>query len=251
MMDKQILINDYASRSFRDLADQDYLAARICYRVDLDQLFLWNSLQAIEKYFKAILLFNGRSAKSLGHDIERALGKIKEISDLKFKIPDDVVLFIKYINDYGLNRYFDYPTVIREFSLFKLDRTIWHIRRYCYYLRGSTIKKDGTLVPLLDYELRIIHNNIYDKYPNRYKIFGGYLESVINNNTKLAPYLIWNNFYYGKVKKHKIKNVKVKVSAANPTHYMHPEIINDLDKLVDFPKALRGHFRAIGKLTTG
>lgn len=250
-MEKQILINDYASRSFRDLADQDYVAARICYRFELDQLFLWNSLQAIEKYFKAILLFNGRSAKGLWHDLEKALLRIKDISDLSFELPNDVALFIKYIGDYGSNRYFDYPTTIQEFSLFKLDRAIWHIRRYCYYMRGVSENKDGVSISLLDYELRMIHNKLFIKQPNKFKIYGGFLEKVIANNSKLAPHLIWNNFYYGRVKKHKIKNVKVRVSAANPTHFMHPEIINELNKLVNFPKELKKHFRATGKLTTG
>lgn len=51
-------LNNFATRSFRDVADQDYVLARIAYRSELYAQFLWSGLQAIEKYLKAILLYN-------------------------------------------------------------------------------------------------------------------------------------------------------------------------------------------------
>ena len=41
--------------------------ARACYRLKFSQQFLWSPLQAVEKYLKAILLYNDRSAKGLGY----------------------------------------------------------------------------------------------------------------------------------------------------------------------------------------
>ena len=149
--------------------------------------------------------------------------------------------YIEYIDDYGVSRYLDYPTVIQDRSLFRLDRSIWHIRRYCYYIRAYKIED----------ELEMIHNDKYKKYPNKYWIPGGFLEGIIEKSGPLASFLIWKNFYYGKRKKRKVRNVRLRVSAANPTHFLYPEVINELDKLVDFPRALRNHFRSIGKLTTG
>jgi len=67
MDDKTPYINDFANRSFRDHADQDYIMARIAYRKEFDQQFRWCSLQALEKYLKAILLYNRVSAKGIGH----------------------------------------------------------------------------------------------------------------------------------------------------------------------------------------
>ncbi|MCA1796649.1 MAG: HEPN domain-containing protein [Geobacteraceae bacterium] len=61
-MEKRILINDFATRSFRDVADQDYIAARLSYRHGLYPQFHWQSLQALEKYLKAILLYNREQA---------------------------------------------------------------------------------------------------------------------------------------------------------------------------------------------
>lgn len=54
MDEKQEFLNEYAVWSLRYTADQDYISARMSYRVDLLEPFLWSSLHAIEKYFKAI-----------------------------------------------------------------------------------------------------------------------------------------------------------------------------------------------------
>ncbi len=131
------LINDFAKRSFRDVADQDYIAARMSYRAQLREPFLWSSLQAFEKYFKAILLFNRKSAKGVGHNISEALKRVESIHDLSFSIPDDVREFIFYINNYGTNRYLEYSTHLRDQALLALDRSVWYVRRYCFYMRGE------------------------------------------------------------------------------------------------------------------
>jgi hypothetical protein len=43
------LLNDFATRCFRDVADGGYIAARLAYRAQLFSQFLWSSQQAIEK----------------------------------------------------------------------------------------------------------------------------------------------------------------------------------------------------------
>ncbi len=58
----------------RDLADKDYISARMSYRVDLTDQFLWSGLQALEKYLKATLLFNNLSTLKLSHHLDKALG---------------------------------------------------------------------------------------------------------------------------------------------------------------------------------
>jgi len=104
-MNDRALINDFARRSFRDTADQDYIAARVNYVANLPEPFLWCSLQAIEKYLKAILLFNDCSAKNLSHDLEKGLSRVLEIDDIDFDMPADVKRFIRYLNTFGANRY--------------------------------------------------------------------------------------------------------------------------------------------------
>ena len=40
-------LNSWAFRSFRDIADGDYIAARMAYRAQLPAQFLWASQQAL------------------------------------------------------------------------------------------------------------------------------------------------------------------------------------------------------------
>ncbi|MBU0482592.1 MAG: hypothetical protein KKG47_15985 [Proteobacteria bacterium] len=83
-MGKYALLNDFAIRSFRDVADSDYIAARMAYRAQLVQQFLWSGLQAMEKYLKCILLLNRIKAKNVRHDLAVALRLIEiKMNNLK------------------------------------------------------------------------------------------------------------------------------------------------------------------------
>lgn len=55
---REALLNDFAKRCFRNMADRDYVHARLAYRSKLVSQFLSSSLHCLEKYAKAILLFN-------------------------------------------------------------------------------------------------------------------------------------------------------------------------------------------------
>jgi hypothetical protein len=46
---KRAAVIDFIDRSFRDVADNDYAAARATYRLRLSQQFLWSALQALGK----------------------------------------------------------------------------------------------------------------------------------------------------------------------------------------------------------
>jgi len=70
-MDREILLNDFAIRSFRDVADYDYIAARMTYRTSLFSQFLWSGLQAVEKYLKCLLLLNRMEAKKIVHNLAK------------------------------------------------------------------------------------------------------------------------------------------------------------------------------------
>jgi len=75
-MDRDALVNDFALRSFRDMADGDYIAARMACRAALLPQFLWASQQAVEKYLKCILLLNRIDAREAYHDLGKALDRI-------------------------------------------------------------------------------------------------------------------------------------------------------------------------------
>jgi HEPN domain-containing protein len=48
--------------------------------------FPWSSQQAIEKYLKAILLYNRITAKKLGHDLTTALTRTRTLPKTPFSI---------------------------------------------------------------------------------------------------------------------------------------------------------------------
>ena len=117
---------------FRDIADNDYLSARILFRNELIQQAYWFSEQAVEKYLKSILLFNHISIKSLGHDLEKALSKVESISHFKIELPEDVRALIVELNNEGKNRYYEYPYSYRELTLFNLDKFSMVFKKILY-----------------------------------------------------------------------------------------------------------------------
>lgn len=235
---------DFIRRSFRDVADKDYIAARILYRSDLAPQFLWAALQAVEKYIKAILLYNRVSTKGLSHDVKAGLARLGEIRDISFHIPREVSDFVSYLSEEGPNRYFEFPAVTHGDELLLLDRTVWHLRRYCSWLRG-TITVHGRKVDLFPLELKRIQAAA-DYGAHRFKIIGGYLEDVLGRRgSPLREHLVWKNFYYGAKKKHVIKNFTKHVSFSKPAHYLDPTIFGELASLVDFSKPVRAIFRSL------
>ncbi len=90
-------LNDLATRSFRDIADGDYIVARQAFRQRLIQQALWSSLQAIEKYLKAILLYNRVSSKNLSHNIVGALARVRGEVKFEVKLTPAAEEFIQYL----------------------------------------------------------------------------------------------------------------------------------------------------------
>ncbi len=136
--EEQDILNDYATRSLRFTADQDYISARNSYRAKLIEPFLWSSLHAIEKYLKAILLFHAipKPRKPYGHNIDKILNTVKDRVNFDLRLPEESESFINYINYFGKNRYFEDLVCLEEYALYNLDQTVWYVRRYCYNMKA-------------------------------------------------------------------------------------------------------------------
>lgn len=242
MMDEQILINTFARESFRNLADQDYISARISYINEFDQQFRWCALQAIEKYLKAILLFNKKTAKGLSHNLRKALTRIKGINDFPFTLHEDVENFIFFLSDNGADRYLCQTNYLMHDSLLKLDKTVWQVRRFCDFMRVAIPSENGEK-DLSEFYYTRANSPEVEKRPNKFRIPGGYLEMVIENRLPSYKFLVWKNFFFGRVTKHKVKNFVSRSSSQNPTHKLHPEAFAILQEYVDFPKEVKEIFQ--------
>ena len=154
-MSKQALINDFATRSFRDVADQDYIAARLSYRHALYSQFHWQSLQALEKYLKAILLYNRVKAKDISHDLNKAIKKTEKLP-FPLKRSPRTDEFITHLSNFGRFRYLESSFSIQGFKLAELDQAVWEIRRYCKVLDYEMTHPSGHVTNMLSHELEAI-----------------------------------------------------------------------------------------------
>jgi len=220
-MNEDEILNGF-STSFRDTADQDYIAARISYKAGLIEPFLWSSLHAIEKYLKAILLFNRVSTKDYNHNIERLLCKVQRIKNIDLRLSKKTELFIRYLNEYGDNRYFDDYVLLDMYALYNLDETVWYIRRYCY---------DRTL-----------YNSSYTKIdpekekqePRKYRISDGFLGKVMSEKLESYSYLTDDNYFIGDFKevinKYAIKEKQRAIKSIVPLHHFFDDALSDEEK---------------------
>jgi HEPN domain-containing protein len=243
-------INGFATQSFRDQADRDYIAARQACRADLMPQFLWSAQQAVEKYLKATLLYNRVPAKKVGHDIATALQLAEAIPKTPFEINLSARSrkFIDHLAIYGQNRYIEKPYHVNGHILVDLDLTIWELRRYCEVLNVF-----GKVLP--EKERKLLAQALSDlaksdaEPRHKFRVHGGFLEEVLKNPKHLArSALLWNNATFASRKRATVK-VRDHMMGGNPLLYLYPEMLDELLKYVSLPgkleQAYREHLAAI------
>jgi len=234
------MVNTFAVRSFRHVADADYIAARMACRAGLMNQFLWSSQQAIEKYLKAILLFNRIPAVGVGHDLAKAL----QLTDkLRFKLDlrPDSRKFFDHVATYGSYRYLEVSSHVVGPALLNLDMTIWDIRRYCQFF--DVPGENATSMEIRIYNLTwesILRSA--EKPAPLFQIHGGLLEDIISRQKHPAREpLLWQNAFFGRRHRQTIKVVD-QMQITNAPLWLHPEMLDELVKYVFLPKDLiRGY----------
>lgn len=228
---------------FFDVADNDYLSARILFRNELIQQAYWFSQQSVEKYLKTILLYNENSILKIGHNLELALNLVDHLPNLKVELPDDVREGIIELNRQGTNRYYEYPYSFSNITYFNLDKIVWHLRRYCIP-NNIIIPVGDTKVNYQDFMIKIAHNEKYKKKPSKYKLSSlGVLEKILDDKKSIKrKHLVWKNQFYGETQKSKIKNVKYIQSFGNPPHFMDSSDFEELSKYIPFSKEVLKYF---------
>ena len=153
---------------FIKTADDNYVAARWCFYVELDVDFFWLAVHCLEKYLKAALVLNEQPAKAYVHDIEKLYAAVRplapELLPTILKIPanlpttifslgdEPVEQFVKRLYFYGQpdNRYLFIGYVRRGSDILKLDQLVFAVRRLCQPLESHFLEsrfKDNPEVP--------------------------------------------------------------------------------------------------------
>jgi HEPN domain-containing protein len=240
-------INNFATRAFREVADRDYLTARLACRADLIPQFLWSAQQAIEKYLKCILLLNRIPAKSVRHDIAKALTLVAQLP-FKVELCERSKKFIAHVAAYGEFRYLDVSTFAVGHVLVSLDLAVWELRRYCQVLNVFGKKLIPIEQQMLDTALKEIR--LSDSRPRHtFRVPGGYLEEVLAKPKHPArEALVRQNPCYGVRARKTIKSRDV-MQAFNSPLYLFPEMLDELLQYVFIPSAhvegWREHLRTI------
>jgi len=218
--------NSYIYRSFRDVADCDYIAARISHRYKLFDQFLWSALQAVEKYLKTIILLYDGDTRDLSHDLVKAFRRVERISEIHWDFEPETNDFLDNLKVMGRDRYFTYPRGTHGQELFQLDHVVWKLRRYCedFHWLKKVAEENGD--DRYDDYIRSLQSEDCRKKATKFRLFHkGHLEKVLDTKKfpKQRTQLVYKNFYYGSYKKHKIK-WQFTVTSANPSSFLHPEL---------------------------
>ncbi len=234
--DKIVILNSHAAY-LRDLADRDYIAARSLYRLGLIDHFMWNSLQCLEKYLKATLLFNQIDARKFGHVTIKIIDKIEKHTIIKYHLLDKQIHFLKRIESYA-DRYFNIPKYSMRFDLSILDSCVWKIRGYCQYINISVGSGDKTK-DISKEIIEMIQNRFYVENPHKFLIVTGLLEQLMNNRSNadyipLRDALVWNNTHYGNRRRRIFRHYVCRSASSFPPHFDDParkKILSDYIKL--------------------
>lgn len=234
-------VNAFATQSFRDQADRDYIAARLACRHELFPQFLWASHQAIEKYLKAILLYNRIKATKARHDLALALS-LTENLPFKIDLSSRSREFIAHLAKVGEFRYIDIPFHVYGYILIDLDLAVWEIRRYCQVLNVFGKKLPPAEQKLLDSALSDLAGSNSEPR-HKFRLQGGLLEKVLDErNHPSRSALLWHNPCFG-VRKRASVRAKNHLSGQNSLLYLHPEMLDELVKYVFIPSKLVGGYR--------
>jgi len=236
------LLNSFATQSFRDQADRDYITARLACRYELFPQFLWSSHQAIEKYLKAILLYNRVPAKMVRHDLIAAMSLTKKLS-FEIAISRRTEKFIDHLSRCGEFRYIDVPYHVYGYILVDLDLAVWEIRRYCQTLDvfGKKLPpKEEALLMKAKADLAQSSTQPHHKF----RLNNGLLEAILGNrkHPSRAP-LLWQNAVYG-VRQRTTVRVKNHLHGQNPLLIRYPDMLDELVKYVFVPGKLANVYRS-------
>jgi hypothetical protein len=222
---RELLLNDLAIRSFRDIADQDYIAARLAYHHRLPEPSLWQSQQALEKYLKCILLLQRIPAADIGHNLSKAVERLEESQSVLIHLTPATKSFVGHLQMYGAERYLTTSSVAYGRHVVSLDRAVWELRRFCTLDPGP-------------HKLELQQGRRAPRYS-----LGGRLEEILAGDSETRRALLRENAFWGPSKRTCV-NVPGWIACSNAPLHMHPEILTLATRYIQIPKQLVEAFKA-------
>lgn len=225
-------LNSLATQCFLNTADNEYIVARMCYRAGLALQFNWSALHCLEKYLKAVLLYNRVPARNIRHEPVKLARKASTMDF--FDISKDSLKFMGDLEKYGGGRYLTRSYQMLRNALPMLDRSVWEVRRYCRVLslQASRIRSDAKDdIDAARQEL----SQADPKNPKPFPLPDGRLEMLIDgedSNERRA--LIWNNLFFGKKLRKKV-TLPVRWRLENSPGFLYPDIIPEARKYIFWP----------------
>jgi hypothetical protein len=220
--DKQL--NSWAMRSFRDVADGDYIAARMAIRAQLPLQFLWSSQQALEKYIKCALFIRRVPACKASHDLAPGL-KLLGDAGVPLGLTEPTRKFIETIDEVGQYRYMETSIFVNWQWIVSLDRSVWELRRF------------ATLDPRVT-EAKLVDGQVAP----RVRIVGGRLEEILKRRDSAAREpLLWHNAYFGRGRRTVM--VRGGLTSINSPLLESAEMLDEILKYAFIPKQVVRAYR--------
>lgn len=231
-MNLQTILNSFATDTFRKQADYDYISARMNYKMQLRQQFLWSAQQAVEKYLKGILLYNGKSAryytpedspkkKTFGHNLLMLNHEVCKIDYLRYELPEWAQSYMEYLAKLGgYNRYLTQSSYNAPDAMHRLDELVWNVRRYCQYVPDRGIGCSHEVPGMKEAVINSLNNPAHHQKPMTFKLSNGDLEKILEKPHKdpARKALVWANLFYGKSNRKKVTFHSMSSSETPPQH---------------------------------
>jgi hypothetical protein len=193
---------------FLHTADENYIVARWCFDNQLMTDFFWNSVHALEKYLKAVLLFNDKPVGHFGHGLVPLYKEVEALAgpllpsvlarpatlDIYHWVNLTPLGFLEKLDQNGNaeNRYLTYGFAQHAWYLPMVDAMVWAIRRLAIPLDMPVVRRrDGPGAPT--------YRDVLARQPDYAPGLTGTLDKVIrgedspkqrallNNNCAFAP----------------------------------------------------------------
>ena len=227
-------LNHLAIRCFKDIADQDYIHARLAHHHKLSTQFLWSSLHCLEKYVKSILLQNKIDGRKIRHEITPAIYKFECYTECSLNLSEDVINFIKRLEERARFRYLETGNTFFDTDILLLDKSVHQIRRYCQQFSFNKNERKLQVMELgllLDQEYKI-------RDVTKIELAGGVLEEIIQKkkHPSRQPLIYQNAFFRGR-KRNKI-SIQKGFNAFNSPFQNDPSLVDLANQYIFIPKEI-------------